>query len=392
MQSKKVLWGAVLVLVIAGAVVWWAASRTSVPAVQTESTPEVRVGALLSLTGNFAQYGEDIKNGLFLAEDDVEKKFGLQMRLIIEDNASDAKVAVPAANKLVSVDKVAAVLSGPGSTVNLAVAPVWETGKTSFLAISSTPKLNSAGDYVFKLHPDVETEVQRMAPYMIQKSWKKVAVIYDQSSDGPTVGQVEFVKIFPGLGGQVVLSEGFDGKTVTDFRGMLSKVAAGDPDAVYIIAADKLSGLVLSQARSLGLKQPVVGWSPLESPAFLSAAGSSAEGLVITAQPFSCEGESSMQDFCRRYAERFAGRVPTQYAAHAYDALHMLARVITERKLYMAGSDAAADNIILAEGLAVLREYTGVSGRIVLDNEGNVRDKDFVFRVVKDGKFVNITN
>jgi branched-chain amino acid transport system substrate-binding protein len=387
-----VIWGSVLVLLIVGSIVWWTTSQTHAPTAQTKLVPEVKVGALLSLTGNFAQYGEDIQNGLLLAQEDVEKQLGLRVRLVVEDNASDAKVAVPAAHKLVDVDKVAAVVSGPGSTANLAVAPIMEAGKTSFIAISSTPKLNTAGKYVFKLYPDVESEVRRMAPYLIQKDWKRVAMIYDQSSDGPTVGQAEFSKVFPELGGQVVLSEGFDGKTTTDFRSMLSKVAASNPDAIYIIAADKLSGLVLNQARSLGLTQPVVGWSPLESPVFLSAAGAGAEGVAITAQPFSRQGSVVSQEFCTRYQERFNGRVPTQYAAYAYDSLHMIAQVVAQQRLYLADADAAADNTKLAEGLAAFKEYRGISGLIQLDDEGNIRDQDFIFRKVENGKFVEVEN
>lgn len=391
MNNKKFIWSVVVILAVLGVVGWRLIPQTSTPQQQSEVVQGLTLGALLPLTGGFAFYGEDARNGLLLAEEDFEKQTTKNVNIIVEDNASDAKVAVQAANKLLNVDKVATVFATAGSAANLAVAPLMEASQTSFLAVSSTPKLNDAGKYVFKLHPDVDKEAQRSAQYIFSKGLKAAAVIYDQSSDTSTIAQKEFTALFQKLGGTVV-AEGFDGKTATDLRAVIGKAVATGPGAIYMVSTDRLGGLLAKQVRELGLRQIVVGFSAWDTPAFFDAATSAAEGVIITAQPFGCQGTAIMQEFCKRYQTRFSGKLPTQYAADAYDSFAMVVRAAQDNNLFTNGNNSVANRGTLNTALNAVKEHNGVSGRTLLDDQGNARDKDFVFRVVKDGKFVEITN
>lgn len=344
---------------------------------------QITIGSLLPLTGKFANLGEDVRNGLELARQDIHAAKGIDFRIVYEDSAADPKVAVPAAQKLIALDKVPLVFGGPGSSGNLAVAPLFEGAKVIFTAISSTPKLNSAGEYIFKIHPDIEGEVARSAKRMYDSGIKTVGLIYDTASDTNTVGKDTFLGEFEKLGGKVLLVEGYDSKTVTDFRTILTKIKAEKPDALFFLAIERVAGTAVKQAREIGLTQPIYGWSPFESDEFLKTAGSAAEGVIFTGLPFSCVGAEIMREYCAAYRVAYGDRVPLQYSAHAYHMLSILADVVEAN----AKRELVQDEVRAA---LTSRTYIGVSGDLKFDASGNITEKEFVFRTVEDGKFVDV--
>lgn len=341
----------------------------------------IKIGALIPLTGKFAFYGEDMRNALSLAAGEIRKSHNIDFQIVYEDSGADPKMAVPATTKLIEADKVFIVLGGPGSSANLAVAPFMEKGRVLFLVISSTPKLNLAGEYVFKMHPDIDGEVSRMVEYVFSAGHRRIGILYDSASDTNTIGQQKFKEIFEKLGGKVALSEGYDSKTVSDYKTSMAKLKNSKPDALYFLGADNAAGPAIKQAREMGINNPIFGWSAFHTPNFFSSAGQAAEGVVITDLPFSCEGNIVMKNYCLEYSQKFSKFEPTQYGAHMYDVLNILARLV---KQYGNGAEGIKNHLL------EIQHYQGASGDITFDEQGNVRDKNFVFRVVKEGKFEDL--
>src|SRR3989344_2370493 len=112
-MQKQLIWTIVVVAIIAISV-WFAFDKP-------QNTSTVKMGALLPLSGKFANLGEDIRNGLELAKNEIKVAKGMNFEIVYEDSAADPKVALPAAQKLITVDKVPFVFGGPGSSGNLAV-------------------------------------------------------------------------------------------------------------------------------------------------------------------------------------------------------------------------------------------------------------------------------
>ncbi|MBI4360081.1 MAG: penicillin-binding protein activator [Candidatus Jacksonbacteria bacterium] len=379
----------IIIALVAGILIGYRAGRVAptkeIWEVDTAIIP-IKIGALLPLTGTFAEFGEDTKNGLEIARVEIQARYGIAFDIKYEDSAADPKVSVPAASKLIDIDKVGVVIGGPGSSANLAAAPLFEENKTVFIAVSATPKLNDAGEYIFKVHPDVDGEVLRMSAFMYTQGYRRVAILYDAASETQTTAKNLFAKQFTEKEGVVVLTEGYDSKTVTDFRTTMTKVKGADADAVYLLAIEKVAGLAVRQAREVGLTQDIFGWSPFESGEFFASAGESAEGVIITAQPFSCKGTEIMQAYCEAYRAKYGDRKPIQFGAHAYDILKIIAKTISDNELIELASDEAKD--ALRTALLATKGYQGASGDLTFDEKGNVRDKEFVFRVVKNGEFI----
>lgn len=380
--AKTFFW-LVIFLLIVGGVVWYGNKQNEEPSV-------IKIGALLPLTGKFASFGEDMRNGLTLALEDIKENNGATIEIVFEDSAADPKIAVPGARKLIDFEKTAIVIAGPGSSGNLAVAPIMEESKTVFLAISSTPKLNTAGQYIFKVNSDVEPEVEKAIGYMIEHGFQKAAVLYDTSSDTTTTGRNFFEKQFPEVEGRLAVIEGVDGRSVTDFRTSLAKIKAALPDALYLmVGSEKLAGMAVKQAREIGFMKPIVSWSGAKGEEFLRGAGIEAEGTVLTDVPFSCSEEAVLvTEYCRRYTEKFNGREPQHFGAEAYDLIIILNSLLQGNDKNTVLSPDGLKKVVM-EGFTDKR-YKGVSGTFSFDKEGNIFNKDFVFRVVKDGKFVEM--
>lgn len=342
---------------------------------------QIKIGALLPLTGSFSNLGEDIRNAIELGREDLKRRFNLDIEVVYEDSAADPKVAVPAAVKLIELDRVPIILGGPGSSGNLAAAPLMQKSQTLFLPISSTPKLNEAGDYIFKLHPDIEHEARLMANYIHTLNLKTACMVYDLASDTQTIAQQVFAAEFASLGGKVFLSQGYDSKTTTDFRTILTKFKDTECKALYFYAVEKVAGNIVKQAREIGLTQPLFGWSAYNSDEFFRLAGKYAEGVIITDQPFSCSGNLEMRHYCFEYANKYPGRTPLQYGARIYDAMDILARLLIQHSL---------DKEKIKYGLFNIANYEGASGHLKFDAKGKVREVNLVFRIAKDGKFVGL--
>ena len=342
---------------------------------------DFKIGVLIPLTGKFGFYGEDMRNAMELAKGEILKVNNVSLEIIYEDSAADAKMASAAAKKLIEIDKVSIIIGGPGSTANLVIAPLMENSKTLFLPVSANPKLNEAGEYIFKLHPDYDGEIIRMSRYIYEKGFHRAAVLYDSSSDTQTFAKDFFIKEFGRLGGEVVATEGSDSQVVSDFRSQLTKLKQARPEALYFFLVEKVAGQAVKQARETALSQPIFGTTAFASPEFLTIAGQGAEGVIITDQPFSCEAKLVMRDYCARYKQKFSEYQPTQYGAHAYDAAKLIALLALQ---------ADFDKEKIRAELLKVKGYYGVSGDFTFDAQGNIRDKDFVFRIVKDDKFIDL--
>ena len=114
----------------------------------------IKIGVILPLTGAASEIGNNILDGIIISSEYYDSISSKKFSLIIEDSKLDAKQAISAANKLITVDKVKAIIGLASSTEALAVAPICEKNKIPMISsTASTPLLSTAGDYVFRIYP-----------------------------------------------------------------------------------------------------------------------------------------------------------------------------------------------------------------------------------------------
>jgi branched-chain amino acid transport system substrate-binding protein len=370
-MNKKLIYGLIMaVIVIILVVIGFREGNQQV----NFNKNTIKVGALLPLTGKIASFGEDVKNGLEIAKKELKIE-GLNIEIVYEDSAGDPKIALPASQKLITIDMVDVVVGGPGSTANLAVVPVFNEEQIPFVVLSSSGNLIDAGKYIFKFIPDIRDEVNYIVELFNQQNVNSVAILFDQSSDSNTLAKDTFISKFNSR----ILDEGFDSKTTNDFRSILTKVKDFDPEVIYIIANDRSAAPLVSQARDLGLTQEIYGWSGMETQNFIDTAGQSSEGVILTGLPYSCSSNPSQEKFCDTYKMMFDGREPGYYGATAYSLLKIISESVDSANISHDLVDRLTDNV-----------YKELIGEFGMDEKGNISGINFVLRKVENGEFVEI--
>jgi ABC-type branched-subunit amino acid transport system substrate-binding protein len=180
------------------------------------------------------------------------------------------------------------------------------------------------------------------------------------------------------VGHPPVIEERFaDGET--DFKSQLERIMTTKPDAILVWGNAKESALILNQARSIGLKQPIYGSDRMVSPEFLKIAGKNADGIVTTCQYNPESKNPKFTAFEKNYTLRFKEK-PDVFAAHAYDGMSLLIDAIKK-----VGLNRVMIRDILTER-KTFQNYPGVTGNIVLDGSWN-EIRDLFIAKVSNGKF-----
>ena len=347
---------------------------------QTRLGQEIPIGAIMPLTGDVASYGVAIKQGVELAVEKVNAEKGIRgraLKVIYEDSEADPKKGVAAAQKLISINGVPVIVGAVASSVTLAIAPVADREHTVLISpASSSPKITTAGDYIFRNYPSDELEGHLVAEFANDHGYKRAAVITINNDYGNGLNDV-FTRAYTSGGGEAVLVDKYIEGT-QDFRTLLAKAKAKAPDCIFIVGYGKELGTMVKQARELGITAQFLSTVNFYDPQSIATGGTAVEGVILSSPVFDAGSkEAYVQEFVTSYRKRF-GKDPDVWSAHGYDALLLVAEA-------MRSTGIDADSI--KHGLYNIRDFPGVSGVTSFDRNGDVI-KQARFLTVKSGQFV----
>src|SRR5688500_19618634 len=229
----------------------------------TDTTGAILVGFYGSLTGDGASFGQSSREGAELAVDELHAAGGVlvrQIRLLVEDDQSKPEEASNAVTKLITQDKVVAVIGEVASRRTLAAAPIAQRYQIPMITPASTnEKVTEVGDYVFRVCfiDPFQGEVLAKFAYNDLKA-RRVAILKDIQQDY-SVGLTDSIqKTFTKLGGQVLDPVSYSSGDA-DFRAILTQVRAQKPDAIFATGYYPEAAIIVRQARELGLTMPILG-------------------------------------------------------------------------------------------------------------------------------------
>ena len=379
---KRNIWIAIGIAVIVALAIVFIVTQTK------REQENIKIGAILPLTGSLAKYGEWSKIAMEIARDEINATGGIngkKLKLLIEDSRSEPKDAVAVFRKLVNIHKVPIIVGLIGSSEVLSCAPVANETKTVlFSTVGASPKITNAGDYVFRERISGTLEVEKIAKVAYNKlDLRNMAVLFINTDYGLSFKDI-FVQKFQKLGGKIHLAEGFD-QGETDFRTHLTKLKdIKELDGVYLPTHITEGANILKQAKEIGLKIQFLASNAIEGPELIQIAGHATEGVIYTAPWYN---PNSPEAHIRRFDDEFFKRSGTHsemFGAHAYDALKIAAFVIEK-----AGFNYNAESI--KNGLYQVKNYPGVSGVTTFDKNGDVV-KPIAIKKVENGKFVFVRN
>jgi len=351
-------------------------------ALRAAEPPPIKVGEFASLTGKEAAFGQSSHKGTLLAVEEINAAGGVlgrKIQLITEDNQSKAGESATIAKKLISRDKVVALIGEVASMRSLEAAPIAQQSRIPMISPSSTnPKVTEIGNYVFRvcfIDPFQGVVMAKFARNTLKL--KRVAVLTSVSS-AYSVGLAKYFKErFVQDGGVIALEQRFT-EGDKDFKAQLTAIKAANVDGIFLPGYYTEAALVCKQARDLGMNLPLFGGDGWEAPQLISIGGAAVEGTYYSTH-YSPENKSpAVSGFVERFRKRWNNEVPDAMAALGYDAAMVLADAIKR-----AGT---TDSDKLRDALAATKNLPGVTGDTTLDAQRNA-SKAAVVIAVKDGQF-----
>ncbi|MBM3854806.1 MAG: ABC transporter substrate-binding protein, partial [Verrucomicrobia bacterium] len=342
----------------------------------------IRIGEFASLTGKEAAFGQSSHKGTLLACEEVNAAGGVLGRpieLITEDNQSKAGESATIVKKLISRDKVVALLGEVASMRSLEAAPVAQQAKIPMVSPSSTnPKVTEIGTYIFRvcfIDPFQGVAMAKFARNTLKV--RRVALLTSVSS-AYSVGLAKYFKErFAQDGGSIVIEQKYS-EGDKDFKAQLTAIKAAGVDGIFVPGYYTEAALICKQAQDLGIKLPLFGGDGWEAPQLVEIGGSAVEGTYYSTH-YSPENKSpAVVAFVEKFKRRWNNEVPDAMAALGYDAALVLFDAIKR-----AGTTESAK---LRDTLAATRDFAGVTGTTSLDAQRNA-SKSAVVLAVQGGQF-----
>ncbi|NTV89067.1 MAG: ABC transporter substrate-binding protein [Clostridiales bacterium] len=332
---------------------------------------EIKIGINYELSGAVATYGQSSVDGIELAVEQINAAGGINGKKIVlvkYDNKSEPSEATTLANKLMTQDKVLAIL-GPATSgsfkaeIPVAIKNKIPVASGSATADDVTVDANGVKEYAFRVCFNDSFQGTAMANYAAQKfSAKKAVVIKDTSSDYGKGLAENFTKTFTAAGGEIVAEEAYVSGD-TDFNAILTKIKGLQYDVIYIPGYYQEAGLIIKQARAQGITAPVLGADGFDSPTLLELAGAEAlTDVYFTNHYSSLDQDPLVQKFIADYKAKY-NKEPDAFNALGYDLAKFMADGISRAE--------KLDGESVKNALAATKDFAGVTGSFSIDENHN---------------------
>lgn len=332
----------------------------------------IKIGGNLELSGAAAAYGTPIAEALELAIEQKNEAGGLLdgqlIELLITDNQSNLTEAASVATKLISQDVVGII--GPTATgVAKAAIPIITQGEMpTILGASTGDGLTLAEDgsvleYLFRVCFEDSFQGLAAGHYASKTLAADSAVIITDQALDYSLGLADsFTQRFEENGGSILATQSYTSGD-TDFSAILTSLLGQDFDILYIPSYYTETGLIIKQAREMGIAQPIIGGDGYHSKTLVELAGKeNATEIYFTMHFYEGNNDPKTQQFIDDYTEKF-GKQPDTFAALGYDASNLLLDAI-ER----AGS---TDRQAIVQAIAETQAFEGITGTFSFDEQHN---------------------
>ena len=357
-----------------------AAALAVTPRAFAEGGGPFSVGAVEILTGPSAAYGIAIKAGLELALDDINKKGilgGRFINLTVEDSAGNKDQSINAARKLIGRDKVGLIIGPTLSNEMFAVGPVVNERKIPIIGTSTTAVgITDIGNWVFRTSLPESDVIPVTLAYAQSRGVKTIALMYANDDAFSKSGFDTMKAAAEKAGLTIVTIESFGSKDA-DFSAQLTKIKGLKPDAVGISAlVEPVSGVLL-KARELGFGKETlfIGGNGSNSPKLGEIAGPAADGLIVGSPWFIGKDDPANKAFVTAFQAKY-NRPPDQFAAQAFDTMHIVAAAIEKaggtenEKLHAALLATKYDGVMGPFTFTDHRDPGSTAGVVVLMMQG----------------------
>ncbi len=326
---NKKLWIVIGITLILG-IVLFGVSKNKTPV----ATGPIKIGSVLPITGDFAFFGGEILRGAQIAIEEAQKS-NPDIKFINEDDHSDAKSSVNAANKLTSIDKVDGVITATLQEVK-PMASIFSNGSIPLLATwDSNDYIKTAGKNIFTIGFSTEYAGQIMADHAYNTLKLRNVAVMSALDEWSTIIANAFTKRFTSLGGHVVFNEQVQ-PSQKEFRTQITKIKTLNADGLYAPLLPTTIGPLLKEIKQLGWKTTFMTGDSFSIDEIATADGG-AEGIYFS-NLYADNTKSLDAKYLAKYGEAPGASV---FVSFGYDGVNtVLAAIKIAKDKNISVSDA----------------------------------------------------
>jgi branched-chain amino acid transport system substrate-binding protein len=315
---------------------------------------QVKIGVINSMTGPEAPIGENLTNGIKLAEEDLAKK-GIKVQLVWEDDTGKPQIGMSGMEKLATRDNVVGVVGPYTSASANAVSKLAERYKVPLLVpVAAKEEITRQGyKYVYRMNAPANQYASALLDAVTALGQPKtIAFIYENTDFGTSTTKT--AKEYSEKKGIKVVADEPYSKGSPDYRSTLTKVKAVNPDLVFMVSYVADAILLMRQAREIGLQpQAFLGGGAGFTTVQFAAEKDISQFVFSSTQWTNDVSWPGAKEFFERYKAKF-GKEPTYHAACAYESMRVMAEAATQ-----AGGDREKLRAALADG-----KWSGIMGDV----------------------------
>lgn len=317
-----------------------------------------KIGVIAPLTGAYASFGVQIKDGMQLAA-------GNEARLIFEDSQFDTKTALSAYRKLTSIDKVDYLISAGGETCGVLNRQAQKDHLVHIALGCNTEEFSSPDSFSFRLDVNEAIAAEKLAKYLRHLQVERIGMINIQNTWGTTVAKFA-AQAFRTHSIKITDEITFLPKDAGDLRTSLKKLLAGTPQRIFVVASPETFAAVLKQLAELHVQMPVASTISVENPQFIELSGPLSDGIIYLSVKNNPITKQEHPDFFARFPTN------STFTAWGYDAVLLLktASRYPNSKSYLQN----------------LRNFVGAYNVYNFDQSGELHF-EYEMRTIKDGRY-----
>lgn len=348
-------------------------AATSAATAPKQSSEPFTIQLLGPFSGAVAFYGETYKQGMQLAFDQLGPIKGRPLKIETFDDGCAPEASVNAVNQI--IDK-AQVIFGPGCSGGaLAVVKTLDkAGIPSCSPVFAESLVQQGSTHVFQATVTTRGQASAILQKMKRSGVKTVGVILDDSGFSQSAGPV-IKEEADKAGIKIVNTYTYKGKD-TNFEGLLLNAKKDSPDALFHFAYEIEAGLIVKQAKQLGVSIPIYGGSAFVNPEFVKAGGDATEGKIFATVLLPDDPTPAVKKFVDAFRAKYNSD-PTDTATLAYTCGLIIGDALTK-----AGDNWTKQTI--TEAMRKVDVDTPI-GKVKFDSKGAAH-QPAVLGVIKGGK------
>ena len=346
----------------------------------TGSSSAIKIGVSAPLTGQFAEDGSFMKQGINLAVKEINAAGGIQGKTLQvsyeDDQGPNPTAASNAVTKLITQDQSVALIGPHFTPAILPAEPLFKKYKVAAITgASGAPVTAQGNEWVHRIRLDDATGAKLLVDFVLDKlGWKRIGLDYVNSAFGQA--GIEAIKAELKARGVTPVAEQNHADDTKDFTSQVVAFQNANVDGVLAWTDDQPSGLLAKAIATQGAKFGLAGSTSMSQPTFLQLAGQDANGTYSISDFSGDNPDPKIAAWKKKFSTEYSAE-PELYATAYYDATYVLADALRRAK--------TLDGQGIEDALNSTKSVDGVITNYSQTSNGDMVSAGLITKVV-DGK------